>query len=109
MYLILLKLQPLELQVKALATWSLGFLPLQNQLFSVPGGLTLREGMSVMEECFNTGCMASFDLVEVNADLVSEEFRREQTLDAAYRVIMAGLGNKRGGNLPLVSKFQPAD
>ena len=74
----------------------------------VPGGLTLREGMLVMEECHKSGCLESFDLVEVNVDLVTESVRRNRTLEAAHRVIMAAFGSQRGGNMPYPrSKFVP--
>jgi len=74
----------------------------------VPGGLTLREGVSVLEECYRSGCLTALDLVEVNLDLVSEEFRRKKTLDAAHRLIMAAFGNNRGGNQPWPqSQFSP--
>jgi len=74
----------------------------------VPGGLSLREGMSVLEECYKSGCLTALDIVEVNLDLVAEEFRRKQTLNAAHRLIMAAFGNDRGGNLPWPrSQFEP--
>ena len=75
---------------------------------AVPGGLSLREGMTILEECYKTGCMSSLDLVEVNVDLVTEEFRRHKTLDAAKRLIMAAFGNDRGGNMPLQTRSPAA-
>ena len=47
-------------------------------IYLVPGGLSLREGMSVLEECYKSGCLTALDIVEVNLDLVAEEFRRKQ-------------------------------
>ena len=34
--------------------------------------------MSVLEECYKSGCLTALDIVEVNLDLVAEEFRRKQ-------------------------------
>ena len=64
--------------------------------------------MSVLEECYKSGCLTGLDIVEVNLDLVSEEFRRVKTVDAAHRLVMAAFGNRRGGNMPWPqSQFKP--
>ena len=34
--------------------------------------------MSVLEECYKSGCLTALDIVEVNLDLVAEEFRKKQ-------------------------------
>ena len=38
-------------------------------LYSVPGGLTLREGVAILEEVYQSGNLVSMDLVEVNPAL----------------------------------------
>jgi len=66
----------------------------------VPGGLTLREGLSLVEDIYDTGCLRALDLVEVNTDL-ADEAGAAKTLEAARRLILACLGNYRGGRVML--------
>lgn len=63
----------------------------------VPGGLTLREGVFLMEEAYRTGTLSSLDLVEVNPGL-GDERDVENTLTAAKLIIQAAVGNNRSGN-----------
>lgn len=63
----------------------------------VLGGLTLREGVFIMEEAYNTGKLSSMDLVEVNP-CIGDEKDVEMTLNSAKLIIQAGLGNNRSGN-----------
>lgn len=63
----------------------------------VPGGLTLREGVFLMEEAYRTGTLSSLDLVEVNPGL-GDERDLENTLTAAKLIIQAAVGNNRSGN-----------
>lgn len=58
----------------------------------VRGGLTLREGMTLLEDCFDTGCLAAMDLVEVNTKLGTQQ-DAEKTLEAARLLILAAMGN----------------
>lgn len=62
----------------------------------VPGGLTLREGISLIEMIHNTGRMVSMDLVEVNPLLGSEE-DAVTTAQAAKHLILGAFGHARGG------------
>lgn len=64
---------------------------------SEPGGLTLREGVYLMEEAHSTGCLKSMDLVEVNP-MVGDERDVEHTLKSAKLLIKAAIGNNRSGN-----------
>ncbi|XP_059096458.1 arginase-1-like [Tigriopus californicus] len=66
----------------------------------VRGGLSLREGMTILEDCFETGTMRALDLVEVNVHLGNYE-EGTRTLDAAKSLILAAMGNYRGGRTPL--------
>lgn len=63
----------------------------------VHGGLTLREGVFLMEEAYSTGTLSSMDLVEVNPCL-GDAKDVESTLSAAKLIIQAALGNNRSGN-----------
>lgn len=63
----------------------------------VVGGLTLREGVFIMEEAFNTGMLSSIDLVEVNPCL-GDPKDVENTLNSAKLIIQAAVGNNRSGN-----------
>lgn len=62
----------------------------------VPGGLTLREGLSLVEDLYETGCLRALDLVEVNPDL-SDDLGSLKTLEASKRLLLASLGSYRGG------------
>lgn len=63
----------------------------------VIGGLTLREGVFIMEEAFNTGALSSMDLVEVNPGL-GDAKDVQTTVNSAKLIIQAALGNNRSGN-----------
>lgn len=63
----------------------------------VVGGLTLREGVFLMEQVFKTGTLSSMDLVEVNPNL-GDAKDVENTLNSAKLIIQAALGNNRSGN-----------
>lgn len=60
----------------------------------VRGGLSLREGLQIVEEVYRTGRLASFDLVEVNPDL-SDEHGVKLTIDAAIEICRAAVGYTR--------------
>lgn len=63
---------------------------------SVRGGLTLREGIHLMEMVHDTGRLSAMDLVEVNPDLGTEQDVKK-TVDAAIQIISAAFGNNRRG------------
>lgn len=63
----------------------------------VVGGLTLREGVFLMEEAYNTGTLSSIDLVEVNPCL-GDAKDVENTVNSAKLIIQAAVGNNRSGN-----------
>lgn len=63
----------------------------------VIGGLTLREGVYVMEEAYKSGTLSSVDLVEVNPSL-GDARDVQNTLNAAKLIIQAAVGNNRSGN-----------
>lgn len=66
---------------------------------AVRGGLTLREGIYIMEEIFNTGRLRAIDLVEVNPKIGSEEDVLK-TVSAAVNLLQAACGHNRRGNFP---------
>ena len=68
--------------------------------FTVPGGLTLRECLTLVEDLYQTGCLRALDLVEINPEL-SDNFGADKTLEAGIRLLLAALGNYRGTNPPL--------
>ena len=63
----------------------------------VPGGLTLREAATLMEECFFTGCLEGLDVVEVNTELARNDTEATRSVDAAKRIILAAFGKTRVG------------
>nr|XP_029729328.1 arginase, hepatic-like [Aedes albopictus] len=64
----------------------------------VRGGLTLREGIYIMEEAYNTGRLAAVDLVEVNPSVGTPEDVKK-TLDAAIHLLVAACGHSRIGDI----------
>ncbi|CAH0557728.1 unnamed protein product [Brassicogethes aeneus] len=69
---------------------------------SVRGGLTLREGIHIMETIHKTGRLGAMDLVEVNPSIGSEK-DVNRTVEAAVHVILAAFGHSRRGLLPKTS------
>ncbi|XP_046431167.1 arginase, hepatic isoform X1 [Neodiprion virginianus] len=66
----------------------------------VRGGLTLREGIHLMEEIYNTGRLNAVDLVEVNPHIGTERDVKK-TVEAAIQIIQAAFGyNRRGLKVP---------
>ncbi|XP_046749030.1 arginase-2, mitochondrial isoform X2 [Diprion similis] len=66
----------------------------------VRGGLTLREGIHLMEEIYNTGRLNAVDLVEVNPHIGTER-DVTKTVEAAIQIIQAAFGyNRRGLKVP---------
>ncbi|KAG5889604.1 hypothetical protein JTB14_024025 [Gonioctena quinquepunctata] len=63
---------------------------------SVRGGLTLREGIKIMEMVHNTGRLGAMDLVEVNPSIGTEQDVKK-TIDAAIHIILAAFGYNRRG------------
>lgn len=72
---------------------------------SVRGGLTLREGLFIMEEVCRTGRLAAIDLVEVNPRLGNPEDVKK-TVDAAVNLIAAACGYNRAGNVNKMDKIK---
>lgn len=70
----------------------------------VRGGLTLREGIYIMEEAFNTGRLSNVDMVEVNPK-IGTEMDVKKTLESAKLLICAAAGNQRISNY----KFDDAE
>lgn len=62
------------------------------------GGLTLREGIYLMEQIYSTGRLKAIDLVEVNP-LIGTEKDVNHTIDAAIAILKASLGYSRRGVL----------
>lgn len=77
-------------------------------LFSitVPGGLTLREGIRIIDRVFETGRLRGMDLVEV-CPKIGDTRDVRTTIDSAIELVNAAAGNKRSGNLPLVQSDIP--
>ena len=69
----------------------------------VRGGMTLREGIYIMEEAYNTGRLQAVDLVEVNPSLGTQEDAK-RTVDAAVQLLVAACGHSRQGNVFDVDK-----
>ena len=65
-------------------------------IFSVPGGLTLREGMHVVETVYATTNFVSLDLVEFNPSLGSV-LEVQRSAKAIKEIIFSCFGYDRGG------------
>lgn len=73
---------------------------------ALPGGLTTREGIYIIEELHNTSRLEALDLVEVNPAIGSlTDVKR--TVDASVHLLKAACGTKRIGNAPLNLKELP--
>lgn len=72
----------------------------------VPGGLTLREGIRIIDEVFATGRLRGLDLVEV-CPIIGDARDVKTTIDSAIQLVSAVSGNKRSGNLPLAQTDIP--
>lgn len=71
----------------------------------VRGGLTLREGIRIMEHFAKTNRVSCVDLVEVNPKIGdAEDVRR--TTKAAIEVIKAAFGNDRAGNAKQLEELE---
>lgn len=65
-------------------------------IFTVRGGLSLREGIHAMEELYRTNRLNALDLVEVNPK-IGDQKSVELTVSAAIHIIQAGFGYTRRG------------
>lgn len=65
----------------------------------VPGGLTIREGMFIAEEIYNTGKLTGIDIVELNPEIGTQQ-DQELTLFTVGEIITACFGKRRRGNVP---------
>lgn len=63
------------------------------------GGLTLREGIHIVEKVHRTGRLGALDVVEVNPSIGSEK-DVEITVEAAMHIISAAFGHSRRGQRP---------
>ena len=68
----------------------------QNIPCEVPGGLTLREGITLLEEVHEAGNMVSMDLVEVNP-LLGSASDNQRTLGVVKQLLINAFGYYRGG------------
>lgn len=73
---------------------------------TVPGGLTLREGIRIIERINETGRLRGLDMVEVCPN-IGDAKDVKTTIDSAIQLIVAATGNKRSGNLPLTQHYIP--
>ncbi len=71
----------------------------KKTVISVRGGLSLREGICILEEIYDTGRLAAVDLVEVNPAIGSED-DVAKTVDAAIQILKAACGTVRKGVMP---------
>uniref|UniRef100_A0A1B6M1L0 Arginase n=1 Tax=Graphocephala atropunctata TaxID=36148 RepID=A0A1B6M1L0_9HEMI len=65
----------------------------------VRGGLSLREGIHIMEIVHNTGRLNAMDIVEVNP-ILGHQRDIKKTVQAAIHVVKAAFGFSRLGNVP---------
>lgn len=76
------------------------------QLHLVRGGLTLREGLYIVEKLTRTGRLDAIDLVEVNPNFGTLD-ETKRTVDAAIEILKASCGTVRSGNMPRLIKDIP--
>lgn len=76
-------------------------------VLSVRGGMSLREGILLVEQVFLTGRLNAMDLVEVNPGIGDGE-DVARTVNAANQLIKAACGFDRLGKLPAkdISKWR---
>lgn len=75
--------------------------------FLVRGGLSLREGVQILEMINNTGRLGAMDLVEINPTVGTEQ-DVNRTVDAGIQLLQAALGFERRGLSPQdTSPMQP--
>lgn len=65
----------------------------------VRGGLSLREGLYIVEELKKTGRLDAVDLVEVNPTIGTPE-DVAKTVESAILILKAACGEHRWGNVP---------
>nr|CAD7615412.1 unnamed protein product [Timema genevievae] len=65
----------------------------------VRGGISLQQGLQVMEQAHRTGRLSAVDLVEVNPS-IGDERDVKLTIEAAKYLLQAVFGHKRRGNYP---------
>nr|CAD7199523.1 unnamed protein product [Timema douglasi] len=63
------------------------------------GGMSLREGIQVMEQAHRTGRLSAIDLVEVNPS-IGDKRDVHLTIQAAKHLLQAVFGRQRRGNYP---------
>lgn len=73
----------------------------------MPGGLTMREGISIVENIFDTGRLTALDVVEINPE-IGTEAEVKRTTDSAIALFKAACGTNRSGNLPLETTDVPS-
>jgi len=73
---------------------------------SLPGGLSLREGIRIIERIYETGRLRGLDMVEVCPN-IGDAKDVKTTIDSAIQLIVAASGHKRSGNLPLTQHDIP--
>nr|CAD7262031.1 unnamed protein product [Timema shepardi] len=66
--------------------WEVGLSP--SNVNHVRGGITLREGIQLIEEVYNTGRLSAFDMMEVNLRLGNTR-DSQLTLEAAQHLLRA--------------------
>nr|CAD7411998.1 unnamed protein product [Timema poppensis] len=70
-----------------------------DELQSFRGGMSLREGIQVMEQAHRTGRLSAIDLVEVNPS-IGDKRDVHLTIQAAKHLLQAVFGRQRRGNYP---------
>lgn len=75
-------------------------------IFSVPGGLTIREGITIIEDIFEMGRFKCIDICEVNPEIGSLTDTKK-TVDSAIYLLKAACGTHRRGNFPVQMKDLP--
>lgn len=72
----------------------------------VPGGLTLREGITIIESAFDSGRLCGLDVVEICPN-VGSDVDVKRTIDSAIELVKAACGSQRSGNAPLTQRDIP--
>lgn len=73
-------------------------------LLSVRGGMSLREGVLLVEQVYLTGRLNAMDLVEVNPSIGTAD-DVAKTVNAANQIIKSACGFDRLGKIPSFTKL----
>lgn len=76
------------------------------KFYAVPGGLTVRDALSMLDELYRTVNLVGFELAEVNPSLGSQA-EGERTATISGKILACAFGSCRGHGPIKPGKFDP--